>query len=42
MPVADQIKAGVRSEMIRLSIGLKPVDGIVADPDQALDAGAGA
>jgi len=32
----DQIKAGVRPEAIRLSIGIEHVDDIVADLDQAL------
>jgi O-acetylhomoserine (thiol)-lyase len=38
MPAADQIKAGVRPEMIRLSVGIEHVDDIIADLDQALDA----
>ena len=33
----DQIKAGVRPEMIRLSVGIEHVDDIIADLDQALD-----
>ena len=36
MPAEDQIKAGVRPEMIRLSVGIEHVDDIVADLDQAL------
>ena len=36
MPVADQKKAGVTPEMIRLSVGIEHVDDIVADLDQAL------
>jgi O-acetylhomoserine (thiol)-lyase len=36
MPAADQIKAGVTPEMIRLSIGIEHVDDIIADLDQAL------
>ena len=38
MPPADQIKAGVRPEAIRLSIGIEHADDIIADLDQALDA----
>jgi O-acetylhomoserine (thiol)-lyase len=41
MPAADQIKAGVTPEMIRLSIGIEHVDDIIADLDQALDSAAG-
>jgi O-acetylhomoserine (thiol)-lyase len=37
MPPADQVKAGVLPEMIRLSIGIEHVDDIIADLDQALD-----
>lgn len=40
MPAADQIKAGVKPETIRLSLGSEHVDGIIADLDQALDAAA--
>jgi O-acetylhomoserine (thiol)-lyase len=36
MKPADQLKAGVRPEAIRLSIGIEHVDDIVADLDQAL------
>jgi O-acetylhomoserine (thiol)-lyase len=36
MPAADQKKAGVTPEMIRLSVGIEHVDDIVADLDQAL------
>jgi O-acetylhomoserine (thiol)-lyase len=36
MPAEDQIKAGLRPEMIRLSVGIEHVDDIVADLDQAL------
>ena len=36
---ADELhKAGVRPEMIRLSIGIEHIDDIIADLDQALDA----
>jgi hypothetical protein len=36
---ADELRAaGVRPEMIRLSIGIEHIDDIVADLDQALDA----
>jgi O-acetylhomoserine (thiol)-lyase len=40
MLAADQIKAGVTPEMIRLSIGIEHVDDIIADLDQALDSAA--
>jgi O-acetylhomoserine (thiol)-lyase len=32
-----QLQAGVRPEMIRLSVGIEHVDDIIADLDQALD-----
>ena len=38
MPPEEQRKAGVRPEMIRLSIGIEHIDDIVADLDQALAA----
>jgi O-acetylhomoserine (thiol)-lyase len=38
MSRAEQEKAGVRPEMIRLSIGIEHIDDIIADLDQALDA----
>jgi O-acetylhomoserine (thiol)-lyase len=38
MSPQDQEKAGVRPEMIRLSIGIEHIDDIVADLDQALAA----
>lgn len=38
MPRAEQIKAGVTPETIRLSIGIEHVEDIIADLDQALDA----
>jgi O-acetylhomoserine (thiol)-lyase len=38
MSAAEQLAAGVRPEMIRLSIGIEHVDDIIADVDQALDA----
>lgn len=38
MPPADQIKAGVRPEAIRLSIGIEHIDDIIADLDRALAA----
>jgi O-acetylhomoserine (thiol)-lyase len=42
MPAAEQRKAGVTPEMIRMSVGIEHVDDIIADLDQALDrAGAG-
>jgi O-acetylhomoserine (thiol)-lyase len=41
MSSEEQAKAGVRPEMIRLSIGIEHIDDIIADLDQALDAAAG-
>ncbi|HXP04391.1 MAG TPA: O-acetylhomoserine aminocarboxypropyltransferase/cysteine synthase family protein [Stellaceae bacterium] len=41
MPAADQKKAGVTPEMIRLSVGIEHIDDIVADLDQALARAAG-
>ncbi len=38
MSADDQRKAGVRPEMIRLSIGIEHIDDIIADLDQALQA----
>jgi O-acetylhomoserine (thiol)-lyase len=38
MNPAEQLKAGVTPEMIRLSIGIEHIDDILADLDQALDA----
>jgi O-acetylhomoserine (thiol)-lyase len=38
MSAEEQEKAGVRPEMIRLSVGIEHVDDIVADLDQALNA----
>lgn len=38
MPAAEQRKAGVMPEMIRLSVGIEHIDDIIADLDQALDA----
>ena len=40
MPPDVQLKAGVRPEMIRLSIGIEHADDIIADLDQALRASA--
>jgi O-acetylhomoserine (thiol)-lyase len=40
MSVEEQRKAGVKPEMIRLSVGIEHVDDIVADLDQALEAAA--
>ena len=34
----EQLKAGVRPEMIRLSIGIEHIDDIIGDLNQALDA----
>jgi O-acetylhomoserine (thiol)-lyase len=42
MSAEEQAKAGVRPEMIRLSIGIEHIDDIIGDLDQALDAAAGA
>ncbi|HVC52574.1 MAG TPA: O-acetylhomoserine aminocarboxypropyltransferase/cysteine synthase family protein [Stellaceae bacterium] len=36
MPAAEQRKAGVTPEMIRMSVGIEHVDDIIADLDQAL------
>jgi len=38
MSPEEQAKAGVRPEMIRLSIGIEHIDDIIGDLDQALDA----
>jgi O-acetylhomoserine (thiol)-lyase len=38
MPVAQQRKAGVTPETIRLSVGIEHSDDIIADLDQALTA----
>jgi O-acetylhomoserine (thiol)-lyase len=38
MSAAEQQKAGVTPEMIRMSVGIEHVDDIIADLDQALDA----
>jgi O-acetylhomoserine (thiol)-lyase len=38
MSAAEQAKAGVRPEMIRLSVGIEHIDDIIADLDQALAA----
>ena len=38
MSVEEQRKAGVRPEMIRLSVGIEHFDDIIGDLDQALDA----
>jgi O-acetylhomoserine (thiol)-lyase len=38
MSAQEQEKAGVRPEMIRLSVGIEHIDDIVADLDQALAA----
>jgi O-acetylhomoserine (thiol)-lyase len=40
MSAEEQRKAGVRPEMIRLSIGIEHIDDIIGDLDQALDAAA--
>jgi O-acetylhomoserine (thiol)-lyase len=40
MNAAEQAKAGVLPEMIRLSIGIEHIDDILADLDQALEASA--
>ena len=36
MDEADQIKAGVTSDMVRMSVGLETLDDILWDIDQAL------
>jgi O-acetylhomoserine (thiol)-lyase len=36
MSAEEQRKAGVRPEMIRLSVGIEHIDDIIADLDQAL------
>ncbi len=41
MSAEEQRKAGVRPEMIRLSVGIEHIDDILADLDQALDAAQG-
>ena len=41
MTPAEQAKAGVLPETIRLSIGIEHIDDILADLDQALAAAAG-
>jgi O-acetylhomoserine (thiol)-lyase len=38
MSAEEQGKAGVRPEMIRLSVGIEHIDDIIADLDQALAA----
>jgi O-acetylhomoserine (thiol)-lyase len=38
MSPEEQKRAGVRPEMIRLSVGIEHIDDIVADLDQALEA----
>jgi O-acetylhomoserine (thiol)-lyase len=38
MSLDEQRKAGVRPEMIRLSVGIEHIDDIIGDLDQALDA----
>jgi O-acetylhomoserine (thiol)-lyase len=38
MSVDEQLKAGVKPETIRLSVGLEHIDDILSDLDQALDA----
>ena len=38
MSAAEQLKAGVRPETIRLSVGIEHIDDIIADLDQALAA----
>jgi O-acetylhomoserine (thiol)-lyase len=35
---AEQVKAGVKPEMIRLSVGIEAIEDILADLDQALEA----
>jgi O-acetylhomoserine (thiol)-lyase len=38
MSADEQLKAGVKPEMIRLSIGIEHIDDIIGDIDQALAA----
>jgi O-acetylhomoserine (thiol)-lyase len=38
MSAAEQAQAGVRPEMIRLSVGIEHIDDLIADLDQALAA----
>ena len=38
MSAEEQAKAGVKPEMIRLSVGIEHIDDIIADLDQALKA----
>jgi O-acetylhomoserine (thiol)-lyase len=38
MSTEEQLKAGVKPEMIRISVGIEHVDDIIADIDQALEA----
>jgi O-acetylhomoserine (thiol)-lyase len=38
MSAEEQLKAGVKPEMIRLSIGIEHIDDIIGDLDQALAA----
>jgi O-acetylhomoserine (thiol)-lyase len=38
MSPAEQNQAGVRPEMIRLSVGIEHIDDLIADLDQALAA----
>jgi O-acetylhomoserine (thiol)-lyase len=38
MSAEEQAKAGVKPEMIRLSVGIEHIDDIIADLDQALQA----
>jgi O-acetylhomoserine (thiol)-lyase len=42
MDEADQRKAGVTPDMIRVSVGIETLDDILWDIDQALAASAGA
>jgi O-acetylhomoserine (thiol)-lyase len=42
MEEADQIKAGVTPDMIRVSVGIESIDDILWDIDQALAASASA
>jgi O-acetylhomoserine (thiol)-lyase len=38
MTESEQAKAGVRPEMIRLSVGIEAIEDLLADLDQALNA----
>jgi O-acetylhomoserine (thiol)-lyase len=39
MSVEEQARAGVTPETMRISVGIEHIDDIIADLDQALEAG---